>query len=300
MGFESDIKFVSMNVTKAGRVKESYLRKLLDVEQPDLCLLPGDNSDLKKCVVYGYKEYFTQGTNKPVMLYNTDKVKLKWSPVSVNDYQQLPGINFDLISCPEAEVELSTYSGMYKETKHFSVLTWDPSMTRNNSIDRRMQAENIIRLAQEISLKRQIPVLIGGDFNFGMDKMELVVKDISSRGKNGLNQSAAESGHYPEDIWLPSMRNGSLWPLKHLISMNVVACKSSVVKEYGSDFFVASEALELKEPTLVDMGSATGKKAEVNEKCFIDDPKIIPNGTCYAPTKTTMSMKPRPPKHSGG
>lgn len=295
MGLDSDIKIISMNLTKAGRGNESYLRKLLDVEKPDLCLLPGDNDDMKKCTVYGYQQYLTQGNDQTVLLYNTEKVKLKWSPVSADKYAQLPGVNFDELVCPEAEVQL----GPHMDPKHISILTWAPSMTRKN-IDRRMQAEHIIRLAQGISMNRQIPMLIGGDFNFALNNMEHVVKDISSQGKNDLNKRAAESGYYPAKEWLPGMINGSLWPLKHLITMNLVACKSSVVAEYGSDFFVASKALMLKEPTLVDFGSATGKRAKVNE-CDTEEPKLKPNGTtCYTPMKTTLKAEPRPPKHSGG
>ena len=200
MGNDRDIKIISMNSSKVGRGNESYLRKLLDVENPDLCLLPGDNGDIKKCTVCGYKQYLTQGNSQPVLLYDTEKVRLKWSPVSVDRYAQLPGINFDELVCPEAEIPL----GPGMEPKHVSILVWDPSMTRKN-VDRRMQAENIIRLAQDISLKRQIPTLIGGDFNFGLNNMEHIVKDVSSQGKKYLNKQAAESGLYPAEKWLPSI-----------------------------------------------------------------------------------------------
>ena len=76
--------------------------------------------------------------------------------------------------------------------------------------------------------------------------------------------------------------------------------------EYGyqqqSDFFVASKSLVLKEPTLVDFGSALGKITNV-ENCVTEEPKSKPavnETTCYAPTKTLLSTEPRPPKHSGG
>ena len=118
MGF--DIKIISMNLSKAGHQNESYLRKLLDGEKPELCLLPGDNGDIKNCVVCEYQQYLTQGNEQTVLLYNPKRLKLKWSPVSANQYQQLPGIDFDALVCPEAAVEL----GQYKEPKQFSILTW--------------------------------------------------------------------------------------------------------------------------------------------------------------------------------
>lgn len=301
MGF--DIKIISMNLSKAGRQNESYLRQLLDGEKPDLCLLPGDNNDIKNCVVCGYEQYLTQGNEQTVLLYNSKRLKLKWSPVSVNQYQQLPGTNFDDLVCPEAEVQL----GPYKEPKRFSILTWHFSLTRETRINRRTQAENIIRLSQNISRNREIPMFIGGDFNLDLVSMQELVKHVSSEGKQALNQQATESELFPEETWLPSMKNGTLRPLRHLIAMEVFACKpSSIVAEYGSqqqfDFFVASKVLELEETALVDFGCATGKTTRV-DSCITQKPKpkLTVNGTsCYMPTKTIMSTEPRPPKHFGG
>ena len=300
MGY--DIKIVSMNLSKAGRQNESYLRRLLDGEKPDLCLLPGDNTDMKNCVICGYEQYLTQGNEQTVLLYNPNRLKLKWSPVSVNQYNQLPGTNFDDLVCPEAEVQL----GPYKEPKRFSILTWHFSLTRETSITRRTQAENIIRLSQNISRNREIPMFIGGDFNIDLVSMQQLVKHVSSEGKQALNQQATESELFPEETWLPSMKNGTLRLQRHLIAMEVFACKqsSSIVAEYGSqqqfDFFVASKALLLKETTLVDLGCATGKTTRVN-KCVTEEPKLKPtaNGN-YMPTKTIMSPEARPPKHFGG
>ena len=302
MGY--DIKIISMNLSKAGRQHESYLRQLLDGEKPDLCLLPGDNNDMKNCVVSGYEQYLTQGNEQTVLLYNPNRLKLKWSPVSINQYQPLPGTDFDTLVCPEAEVEL----GPYREQKRFSILTWHFSLTREIKIDRRTQAENIIRLSQTISMTRQIPTLIGGDFNLDLCSMQKIVKHVSSGGQQDFINQATQSGMFPKDTWLPSMVNGTLRPQRHLIAMQVFACKqsSSIVAEYGyqqqSDFFVASKSLVLKEPTLVDFGSAIGKRTNV-EKFVTEEPKPKPavNGTtCYAPTKTILSTEPRPPKHSGG
>lgn len=300
MGYDN-MKIVSMNLTKAGRKNESYLRQLLDGEQPDLCLLPGDNDDMKKTMVCGYEQYLNQGNDQTVLLYNPKRLKLKWSPVSVNQYPQLPGINFDSLVCPEAEVEL----GPYKEPRRFSVLTWHFELTQNG-IDRRTQAENIIRLSQSIAMTRQIPIFIGGDFNIDLNSIQNIVKKLSSDCKQALNENATNSGFYPKNVWLPSMVSGSLWEQKHLISMNVHTCKQnpSVVATYSSqqqsDFFVASKALMLEETSLVDLGCATGKRAKV-ERCEVEQSPQIGNGSsCYTPTKTTMKTQPRPPKHSGG
>ena len=297
-----------MNLSKAGS-KKSYLRQLLDGENPDLCLLPGDNDNLKKSVVCEYEQYFTQGNEQTVLLYKSKRLRLNWSPVNVNLYQQLPGTNFDMLVCPEAEVEL----GPYKEQKRFSILTWHYSLTRLNQMNRNTQAENIIRLSQAISMTRQIPTLIGGDFNIDLTTMRKIVKHLSSEGQQGYIQQATQSDMFPKQTWLPSMVNGTLTPQRHLIAMQVFACEqqhSSIVAEYQqqSDFFIASKSLVLKEPTLVDFGSATGRKTKV-EKCEEPKPKPAMNGTScytpsyvpnYAPTKTTMSTEPRPPKHSGG
>ena len=299
-----------MNLSKAGS-KKSYLRQLLDGENPDLCLLPGDNDNLKKSVVCEYEQYFTQGNEQTVMLYKANRLKLKWSPVNANNYQQLPGTNFDMLVCPEAEVEL----GPYKEPKRFSILTWHFSLTREINMNRNTQAENIIRLSQAISTIRQIPTLIGGDFNVDLTTMRKIVKHLSSEGQQSYIQQAKEFDMFPKQTWLPSMVNGTLTSQRHLIAMQVFACEqqhSSIVAEYGyqqqSDFFIASKALVLREPTLVDFGSATGKKTKV-EKCEEPKPKPVMNGTsCYTPsyvpnykpTKTTMSTEPRPPKHFGG
>ena len=297
MGY--DIKIISMNLSKAGRQNESYLRQLLDVEKPDLCLLPGDNNDMKNCVVCGYEQYLTQGNEQTALLYNPNRLKLKWSPVSVNEYEQLPGTNFDDLVCPEAEVQL----GPYKEPKCFSILTWHFSLTRETRINRRTQAENIIRLSQNISRNREIPMFIGGDFNLDLCSMQKLVKQLSSEGKQALNQQATESGLFPTETWLPSMKTRTFRPQRQLLSMEVFACTG--VAEYGSqqqlDYFVASKALILKETTLVDFGCATGKSTCV-DRCFKEGPKPKPtvNGSCYAPTKTIMSTEPRPPKHFGG
>ena len=313
MGY--DINIISMNLSKAG-YRKSYLRQLLDGENPDLCLLPGDNDDLKKSAICEYEQYFTQGNEQTVLLYKPNQIRLKWSPVNVNNYQQLPGTNFDLLVCPEAEVEL----GPYKEPKRFSILTWHFSLTREFNINRTTQAENIIRLSQAISVVRNIPTLIGGDFNMDVASMKKIVKHLSSEAQQGFIKQATESGMFPQQTWLPSMVNGTLTPHRHLIAMQVFACEqqhSSIVAQYGvqngyqqdSDFFVASKSLVLRDPTLVDFGSATGRKTKV-EKCEETKTKPAVNGgtSCYtptyvqnyAPTKTIMSTEPRPPKHSGG
>lgn len=299
MGFEN-LKIISMNLSKAGCQQKSYLRKLLDGEKPDLCLLPGDNGDNGMCLVGGYEQYLTQGNEQTVLLYNPSRLKLNRSTVSVNQYTPLPGINFDLLVCPEAEVEL----GPYKEPQRFSILTWHFSLTRENTTDGRTLAENIVRLSQNISMVRQIPTFIGGDFNIDVQSMQKIVKHLSSEGTQSFIQQATNTGLFPKDTWLPSMVNGTLRPQRHLIAMNIYSCKqdSSVVMQYQSqqhDFFVASKALVLEDTALVDFGSATGKRTKV-DKCFLEEPKTTVNGTGYIPTKTTMSTQPRPPKHSGG
>ena len=316
------LKIVSMNLTKAGRQHQSYLRQLLDNEQPDLCLLPGDNDNLKKAVVFGYEQYVTQGNQQTVLLYKAEKLKLNWSPVSTNQYPQLPGVNFDHLVCPEAVVEL----GPYQEPRRFSILTWHYSLTQWNGIDRTTQATNIVGLSQNIALTRQIPIFIGGDFNVDLNTMEKLVKHVSSEGTKSFLEQAQSSGQFPSNVWLPSMIKGTLTPQRHLIAMNVYSCKqnTSVVAQYGSqqqsDYFIASKSILLQETSLVDFGSATGKTTKV-EKYETAHATPTMNGTSnytptmngtsnytptknetsyYTPTKTIMSTQPRPPKHYGG
>ena len=293
-----------MNLTKAGGQHESDLRQLLDNEQPDLCLLPRDNDSLKQSVVLGYEQCVTQGNQQTVLLYKAEKLKLNWSPVSVNQYSQLPGINFDHTVCPEAVVEL----GPYQEPQKFSILTWNHLLTQWNGTDRTTQATNIIRLSQNIALTRQIPIFIGGDFNVDLNTMEKLVKHVSSEGTKSFIEQAQDSGQFPQNTWLPSMIKGTLTPQRHLIAMNVYSCKqnTSVVAQYGSqqqsDYFIASKSLVLEETSLVDFGCVTGKTVKV-EKYETEHTKPTINDTrtsCYAPTKTIMSTQPRPPKHYGG
>ena len=296
------LKIVSMNLTKAGRKHESYLRQLLDIEQPDLCLLPGDNQSLKTSVVLGYEQLSSQGQQDTVLLYKAEKIKLNWSPVWANGLLQLPGINADYLVCPEAVIE----QGQGKGPRTISILTWHYSLTRWEGVDRSMQAMNIVRMSQDIALSRKTPILIGGDFNLDVNTIQNIAKHANTEGTQSFLKGAANSGLFPSDVWLPSMIKGTLTPQRHLIAMNVYSCKqnTSVVAQYGvhqnADYFIASKSIRLEETSLVDFGCATGKTTHVQQR-EVEQPKPTQNGTSsYTPTKATMYTEPRPPKHYGG
>ena len=324
MGYDVDtLKIISMNFTKAGKKPKSYLRELLDGQQPDLCLLPGDNDELKKTVVCEYEQCLTQGNNKTVLLYKAKKVKLTATTIGCNEFPQLPGINFDSMVCPQATVEV----GPYQEPKRFSILMWDDRLTQER-IDRRTQAENIIRLSQTIAEQRGSPILVGGDFNLEYTSIQKIVTHLNTERTNTFMEQATNSGLFPPETYLPSMTKGTLRPQRHLFAMRVFACKQndSIVAEYGthqqSDFFIASKELELKDTTLLDFGTATGRQASLENlrrdcvKMETETPvptysptkmsgertktETFNYSACYAPTRTEMVIPPRPPKHHGG
>ena len=299
MGYDT-LKIVSMNVNRlGGNNRQSFLRELLDGQQPELCLLPGDNSELKKAVIFGYESYQSQGTSETVLLYKAENIKLKRSAVTCDMFPPLPGINYDSIVCPEAEVDL----GSHQQPKRFSILTWDFHLTQVK-IRRETQAESIVRLSQMIAETRQIPILVGGDFNIDACSIEKIVSHLNKEKTNGFMEMATNSGLFPSEKYLPSMTKGSLRPQRHLFAMRVFACKknSSIVAEYQSyqqtDFFLASKELELRETSRLDCGGTTGQCTQLQK---VHDNRTETNHTqCYQPTKTEMVIPPRPPKHHGG
>lgn len=300
------LSIVSFNSSRKGLMtlspgqRPSYLQRLFESAEPDICFLPGDDKYAKLNVIRGYGQFTVPHNDDTVLLYNSNRVSMKEPQVSLNAFGYLPGLDFDQLVVPQ--VEVTAPKPVNQIVKEFSMVSWKFDFFETASkkgLRAETLLESIITFTQRLAWTTRKPVLIGGEMKIDFNILKKIVERLSHKEND---QFLAELQPILEKVgYLPSMTEASSSDLRKLFMMKVFRCQpnnsTTIVntweqnnnrQEVVSDCFIASKNLQLAEASLLDVEQVTGRQIS------------MPLLQTYRPTQTHIDIPVRPPKHSGG
>ncbi|XP_045197274.2 uncharacterized protein LOC123551996 [Mercenaria mercenaria] len=297
-----NLSIISFNSSRKGLLtlsdgqRPSYLQRLFESAEPDICFLPGDDKYANLNVIRGYGQYTIPNAEATVLLYDSNRVKMMEPKASLNSFGPLPGLDFNQMVVPQ--VEVSTLQPYQQVVKEFSMVSWKHDFFQTATVEVKTLVESIITFSQRLAITTGKPVLIGGEMNIDFTILNQIVNKLSNDNQEDFLSTMQSV--MSEQGFLPSMTKSSLRDIRHLFMMKVFRCKSNssngVVKtwddrkstEVVADCFIASKHLQLAEASLLDVEKVTGRQI------------CIPLLKTHKPTQTSMEIPVRPPRHHGG
>ncbi|XP_048772930.1 uncharacterized protein LOC125678486 [Ostrea edulis] len=296
MGYDTDcLKIVSMNATgRKGRqfndFRQSNLRHLVENESPDIMFLPGDNPGPDTFTQTSYQQLLDPAHNETVLLYDSTRLKVHQRPTG----PQLKAPNFDLDKIVTPLVEIYSPAPAQSIVKQFICVSWHWELTTATRGSQVLyeNGKSYMMLAQFLAWFTEMEVLIGGDFNLPLPKIEELIREHNSLVQAGIDNIKP---FFQQLGYMDCMTETVHRPQRRLRQLKLHMCKSHE-NNTETSFFVASKEMQLMQTRHVKMESLTYRSAGLQLQTRVKT-EHHPEPTY---TKTQMYIPQRPPKHNGG
>lgn len=296
MGRDTDrLRIISMNASgRKGRLyqdyRKSFLEDVIGNDEPDILFLPGDHPNMKSSVMAEYDQVNVLHNNDTILLYDTKRIQLhspKWYEAIPS--LVVPGIDKEKLMYPLVDVKAPLPT--QNVVKQFYCISWHWELTQTTSQERYQFAFRYVWLAQYLAWIYGFEVLIGGDFNLPVDKIE----EILNEHNNLVQKSIDEVKPFFQEMgYLDDMTDYVHRPQRRLRQLKLHKCKSVEGIQHDTDYFVSSKEMQLCNTEMMENSNLRSRCAAISM------PKPVVQTYCPAPTKTEMCIPSRPPRHNGG
>ncbi|XP_062587428.1 uncharacterized protein LOC134249089 [Saccostrea cucullata] len=294
MGFDTDcLRIVSMNATgRKGKqyydFRQSNLRQLVENESPDIMFLPGDNPGPDTFTHTSYQQLLDPTNNETVLLYDSTRLKVHQRPTE--QQFSIPNCDFDKVLTPI--VDIYSPAPAQNIVKRFICVSWHWELTATGGSQVLYEnGRSYIMFAQLLAWFTGNEVLIGGDFNLPLTKINELIKEHNNLVQQGIDSLKPI---FRQLGYMDCMTETIHRPDRRLRQLRLHKCKNANTTE--TNFFVASKEMQLLETQHVKMESLSYRCAGLQLQTRLE--------TNYCPeptyTKTQMYIPQRPPKHNGG
>ncbi|CAC5397810.1 unnamed protein product [Mytilus coruscus] len=211
----------------------------------------------------------------------------------------LPGDKPDMSSSVltdyrQAQVAHNHETVLLYDTKRLRLKTpncWHWELTQTTSQELYQFAFRYLWLAQYLGWTSEVEILIGGDFNLPIKKIQELLYE-----HNALVQKKVEEikPFFREMGYMDDTTDNIHRPGRRLRQLKLHKCKSSSGVSQETDYFVASKEMQLCNTEMMTTSTLPGRCKNLT----VTRPAV--HSYCPAPTKTEMCIPARPPRHNGG
>ncbi|XP_063440655.1 uncharacterized protein LOC134721510 [Mytilus trossulus] len=296
MGRDIDrLTIVSMNASGRKRrqyqdYRKSYLKDVIGDNEPDLLFLPGDDPDMSSSELNDYRQTQVHHNHETVLLYDTKRLKL-----STPDWYDMvpsmvvPGIQQGKLMYPLFEVLAP------KPTQHtvkkFHCISWHWELTQTTSQELYQFASRYLWLAQYLGWTSKVEILIGGDFNLPIKKIQELLDEHNTLIQKGVEDIKP---FFRKHGYMDEMTEYIQEPGCALRQLKLHKCKSVAGINGDTNYFVASKEMNLCKTEMMTASTLPGRCTTLT----MNRPAV--QNFCPLPTKTQMCIPARPPRHNGG
>lgn len=283
------MKLSGRNGEQCQSEQKSYLNDVIWQNEPDMVFLPGDNPDMTSFALNDYRPVNLAFSSESVLLYDSKRLKLEM----LNWFELIPtltvpGVQLGKLIFPLMNI-LSPQPTQHT-VKKFHAISWHWSLTQTKSEELEQHAASYLWLAQYLAWIHGVEVLIGGDFNLPLQKLQdiLVTHNKFVQGTIESVKPMFRLMGYDD-----SMTDNTHRPERRLRQLKLHPCISADGSN-PTEYFVASKEMQLGNTDII-------AESKVSIRCAqsaVIKPKIEHERP--PPIKTEMHIPARPPRHNGG